>query len=57
MNIAKYMGMAMKMSAGKSNIDFNEARSILKEMIGDNFEWKIGDIDRSLRGNLKVMGN
>jgi hypothetical protein len=30
MNIMKYMGLAMKMGAGKGSVDFNEAKSILK---------------------------
>jgi hypothetical protein len=25
-------------------------------MIGNNFEWKIGDIDRTLKRNIKIVG-
>ncbi len=49
------MKMAMNISAGKSNVDYDESKGILKEMIGNNFEWKIGDIDRVLNGNLNVI--
>jgi hypothetical protein len=27
---------------------------MLKDIIGKNFEWKVGDIDRILNGNLIV---
>ena len=54
--MTKYMGLAMKMkSGGMPNVDFNEAKSILKEMIGNSFDWKVGDIDRALKRNLKVL--
>ena len=48
--------MAMKMSGGgKPYTDPSEAKTILKEIIGNDFEWKIGDIDRALKKNLKVI--
>lgn len=56
MNVMKYMKLAMSINAGKSSVDYNEAKTILKEMIGDNFEWKVGDIDRVLKGNMKIIG-
>lgn len=55
MNIMKFMGFAAKMSGGKGSLEYDEAKKILKEMIGDNFDWKIGDIDQSLKGNFKVL--
>lgn len=56
MILSKYMGMAMKMSGGgKPYTDPSEAKTILKEIIGNDFEWKIGDIDRALKKNLKVI--
>jgi len=55
MNIMKYMGLAAKMSGGKGSVEYDEAKKILNEMIGDNFDWKIGDIDHSLNRNLKVL--
>lgn len=56
MVLSKYMGMAMKMAGGgKPNVDPSEAKNIMKEIIGDNFEWKIGDFDRALGKNIKVM--
>ena len=30
MNVMKYMKLAMSISAGKANVDYNEAKSILK---------------------------
>ncbi len=50
------MSMAMKVAGGgKPYGDSSEAKAILKEIIGNEFEWKIGDIDRALKKNLKVM--
>ncbi len=51
----KYMKLAMGISAGKSNVNYDQAKNILKEMIGINFEWKMGDIDHALNGNLNVI--
>jgi hypothetical protein len=56
MILSKYMSMAMKVAGGgKPYGDSSEAKAILKEIIGNEFEWKIGDIDRALKKNLKVM--
>jgi hypothetical protein len=55
--MSKYMDMAMQMSkGGKPDISNDKAKQILKEMIGNNFEWKIGDIDRTLKRNIKIVG-
>jgi hypothetical protein len=37
MNMMKYMKIAMAMNSNQAKLDFNEAKHILKDMVGDNF--------------------
>ncbi len=55
MNLMKYMKMAIAMNAENGKINSDEAKTILKQMVGNNYEWKVGDIDRALNGNFKII--
>ena len=46
----------MKMMTPGNNNDREQYENLIKLLIGNEYEWKIGDMDHKLNGNINLDG-